>query len=131
MAIKLAETMNIRAKAHEIVGLCAQYGKVFYTPRISMDKSHGKVNYAFLQQLPEDYIKIVGWNNGPGKYTIAFNLMYFVQPGNDWRQFGDLFRPYMQSFYSVVQPEGKYVYSSQEHRSQNYRIDTDKFETAK
>lgn len=131
MAIKLAETMNIKAKAHEIVGLCAQYGKVFYTPRISMDKSHGKVNYAFLQQLPEDYIKIVGWNNGPGKYTIAFNLMYFVQPGNDWRQFGDLFRPYMQSFYSVVQPEGKYVYSSQEHRSQNYRIDTDKFETAK
>lgn len=131
MAIKLAETMNIKAKAHEIVGLCAQYGKVFYTPRISMDKSHGKVNYAFLQQLPEDYIKIVGWNNGPGKYTIAFNLMYFVQPGNDWRQFGDLFRPYMQSFYSVVQPEGKYVYSSQERRSQNYRIDTNKFEAAK
>ena len=131
MAIKLAETMNIKAKAHEIVGLCAQYGKVFYTPRISMDKSHGKVNYAFLQQLPEDYIKIVGWNNGPGKYTIAFNLMYFVQPGNDWRQFGGLFRPYMQSFYSVVQPEGKYVYSSQERRFQNYRIDTDKFEAAK
>lgn len=127
MAVKLAETLNIKAKAHEIVGLCAQYGKVFYTPRISLDKSHGKVNYAFLQQLPEDYIKIVGWNNGPGKYTIAFNLMYFVQPGNDWRQFGDLFRPYMQSFYFVVEPTEKYVYSSEKQTAQGYRINTEKF----
>ena len=130
MAVKIAEAMSIKAKAHEIVGLCAQYGKVFYTPRISLDKSHGKVNYAFLQQLPEDYIKIVGWNNGPGKYTIAFDLMYFTQPGNDWRQFGDLFRPYMQPFYSVVQTEGRYVYSSQKNSSV-YKIDTEKFEKEK
>lgn len=102
LAQKVAEEMNIKAKAHEIVGLCAEYGKVFYTTRVSVDKTHNKVNYAFIQQLPTDWCKIVGFNNGPGKYTVAFNLMYFLQPGNTWQQFGDLFKPYMSDFFSAV-----------------------------
>lgn len=122
MAEKIAETLHIREKAHEYMGLCMQYGKIFATPRISVDKSHNKVNYAFLQQLPEDWCKIVGFNNGPGKYTVAFNLMYFMQPGTDWRQFGDLFRPYMPHFYDVVTTKGKYVYASAKPE-----IDTEKF----
>ena len=119
LAYQIAETMDVTAKAREINGLCQKYGKVFYTPRISLDKAHGKVNYAFLQQLPEDWCKIVGFNNGPGRYTVAFNLMYFLWPGNDWRQFGDLFAPYMPHFYDVVETKSKTVYAA--------KINTEKF----
>lgn len=112
LGYKLAETMQIQAKAHEIVGLCMKYGKVFYAPQISVDKSHNKVNWAFLQQLPTDWCKIAGFNNGPGKYTIEFNMMYFARPGTDWRQFGNLFRPYMPYFQEVVETRSRTVYNS-------------------
>ena len=122
LAQKIVETMDIKAAAHEITGLCVQYGKVFYTPRIAVDKSHGTVYHAFLQQLPEDWCKIVGYNNGPGKYTVAFNMMYFMRPGTTPEQFGDLFTPYLEMFYAVMgEPDrgGKsrerYIYSSTPH----------------
>lgn len=123
LAEKLVKKMNPKQKGHEIVGKCMEYGKVFYTPRYSVDKSHNKVNYAFLQQLPEDYCKIVGFNNGPGKYTVSFNLMYFLHSGTDWRQFGDLFEPYIQIFGEVVESKQKYVYNS----APSYEINIDKF----
>lgn len=112
LGYKLAETMDIQAKAHEITGLCMKYGKVFFTPQISADKSHNKVNFAFLQQLPTDWCKIVGWNNGPGRYTVEFNMMYFAEPGTDWRQFGNLFRPYVDDWESVIETKSKTVYNS-------------------
>lgn len=110
---QLVESIDVKRMGHELCGLCEKYGKVFVTPRISVDKSHNKVNYAFLQQLPTDWCKITGYNNGPGKYTVAFNLMYFALPGTAWQQFGDLFAPYMPAFEQVVtRQEGKYVYSA-------------------
>lgn len=123
LGYKIAEEMHIAAKAHEIAGLCMKYGKVFYTPQISVDKSHNKVNYAFLQQLPTDWCKIVGWNNGPGKYTVEFNLMYFAMPGTDWRQYGNLFRPYIDAWESVIDTKSKTVYNS----GAKVGIDTKKF----
>lgn len=128
LAEKITRSINPKKVAHQIVGQCVQYGKVFYIPRVSADKSHNKVNYAFLQQLPEDWCKIVGFNNGPGKYTIAFNMMYFLEPGTDWRQFGDLFEPYIQVFGEVVESREKYVYSS---RRKSYGINADKFNKMK
>ena len=59
LAEKIARAINPKQIGHEITGKCVQYGKVFYTPRVSADKAHNKVNYAFLQQLPEDWCKIV------------------------------------------------------------------------
>ena len=96
-----------RATAHEIAGQVLQEGKVFYYPRISVDKPHNKVNHAFLQQLPSDWVKIVGFNN-ISKYTVALNLMYFMQPGTDPLQFGDLLLPYLDDFYASAEraPEG-------------------------
>lgn len=123
LANKIATAMNLRAKGHEITGLCAEYGKVFYTPRVSVDKSHCKVNYAFLQQLPTDWCQIVGYNSGPGKYTVAFNMMYFCQPGTTPLQFGDLFLPYLPAFSDVIESKGKYVYAS----DSGYAINTTKF----
>jgi hypothetical protein len=56
--------------------------------------------------MPSDFIKIVGFNN-VSKYTVAFNMMYFMTPGTDVRQFGDLFLPYLDNFYdAVVVPSG-------------------------
>lgn len=105
---KLRTEFQIKSITHEIVGQTLQEGKVFYYPRFSVDKAHNKVNHAFMQQLPSDHTKIVGYNN-KSKYTLAFNLMYFTQEGTDIRQFGDLFAPYMDNFNRVVYPAPKGV----------------------
>ena len=103
---RFRDELEIKAKAHEIAGQVLQEGKVFYTVRWSLDKPRNRVNHAFLQQLPSDWCKIVGFNN-KSKYTIAFNLMYFARFGTDYRQFGDLFEPYMVDFASVTAPAPK------------------------
>lgn len=122
---KLLDQFNFEFKpeqlAHQARGQAVQEGKVAYVPRYSIDKAHNKVNYAFWQQLPSDWWKPVGFNN-VSKYTVMFNMMYFMQPGADWRQFGNLFVPYLNDFTSVLDSEydstmrpgtgSKYVYAS-------------------
>ncbi len=103
---KLRVKFEVKPHAHEIVGQAIQEGKVFYYPRYSVDKAHNKVNHAFLQQLPSDFVKIVGFNN-KSKYTLAFNLMYFTIDGTDILQFGDLFLPYMEDFNEAIYPAPK------------------------
>lgn len=100
---KFRKTLFPKSEAHRIVGQCCQEGKVFYYPRYRVDKAHNKVEHAFMQQLPSDWTKIVGFNN-KSKYTLAFNLFYFMQPGTDYRQFGNLFEPYVHDFFSVMPP---------------------------
>lgn len=120
---QLAERINEAIKpsqtAHEAAMMSLKEGKAFYLLRKDVDRSHLKVNYCFLQQLPQDWVKIVGYNN-LSKYSVAFNLMYFTKAGTDIYQYGDLFVPYMEDFYSVVNPtyvpqkngKTKVVYSS-------------------
>ena len=113
---KFAEAMAVKQNAHMIVGQCIQEGKVFYVPRYRVDKSHNKVDYAYLQQLPQDWTKIVGFNN-ISKYTVAFDMMYFMEPGADYRQFGELFLPYLDVFRQVApnlpkMRDKKFVYAS-------------------
>lgn len=98
---KLRKELNPAEWAHQIAGQILQEGKVFYVPRVSVDKVHNRVNHAFMQQLPSDWTKIVGFNN-VSKYTVAFNLFYFMQPGTDPAQFGDLFEPYMSQFGAMI-----------------------------
>lgn len=112
---KLSETIGPREMAHKIAGQAIQNGKVFYSLRYKIDKSHNQVQYAFLQQLPTDWVKIVGFNNVSG-YTISFNLFYFLQPGTDWRQFGDLVKPYLSDFNSVLEPGPGIVFSEKKER---------------
>ena len=102
LAEKFVEAAKIQQKAHEIVGQCVQEGKVFYNVRYQVDKTHNSVNYAFMQQMPQDWIKIVGYNN-VSKYTVAFNLMYFMEPGTSPDFFDkDLFAPYWEDFVDVA-----------------------------
>lgn len=89
--------------AHKITGQVLQEGKVCYVPRWKLDKSHNSVEYAMLQQLPSDYWKITGYNSQSG-YTVMFNMMWLLTPGADWRQFGDLLRPYLDDFSYVLEP---------------------------
>lgn len=103
MAEKIRLALNPEANAHMIVGQVLQDGKAFYHPRYMVDKSHNAVVNAALQQLPTDWCKIVGLNS-LSKYTVAFNLMYFLEPGTDYRQFGDLFEPYMDIFFGNTKP---------------------------
>lgn len=104
---KLNRAMKPDQWAHQIVGQVVQEGKVAYVPRWSVDKVHNKVNYAFMQQLPSDWMKIVGFNS-ESKYTVMFDMVYFLSvPGADWRQFGDLFVPYLNDFESILTPYGR------------------------
>lgn len=92
--------------AHTIAGQVLQEGKVFYTYRVDADRDTGTCKSAFAQQLPSEWCKIVGYNN-ISKYTIAFDLMYFTEPGTDPSQFpADLFAPYMDGFVEAL-PSGK------------------------
>lgn len=122
---KARKTIKPEQLAREAGGKVQMEGKVFYTYRVNADKSHNQINHAFYQQLPSDFVKIVGFNN-KSKYTLAFNMMYFMQPGTDIRQFPrELFEPYFDDFNSVVNPapkviNGKLVYASKS------RIDLDK-----
>lgn len=100
---KLRKKFFPKDSCHELAGRALQEGKVFVAPRVSVDKSHNEVNYAFLQRLPSDWVKIVGYNN-VSKYTVAFDLMYFAQMGTDWRQFGDLFDPYIDDWLGSLSP---------------------------
>lgn len=121
----LLDKINKRLKpnvvAHKITGQAINEGKVFYQLRADVDKVHNKVNYAFIQQLPSDWCQIIGFNNISG-YTVSFNLMYFMQIGTDYRQFGDLFEPYMNDFYGIFEetptrvPSKKFVYASDDGR---------------
>lgn len=105
---KISEAINPTQTAHEATMIAMRDGKVFYNLRKSIDRAHNTVNYCFLQQLPQDWIKIVGFNN-VSKYTVAFNMMYFLKPGTSIAQFGDLFKPYARDFFEVVayEPEGR------------------------
>lgn len=92
--------------AHEVTGKALWQGKVFYTYRTDVDKSHNKVNVAFWQQLPSDYCTIIGKNNISG-WTVSFNMMYFMQCGTNPLQYGDLFEPYLDDFNEMFYPPKK------------------------
>lgn len=130
LAEKIVDAARIEEKAHEIVGQCVQEGKVFYTMRYEVDKTHNNVNYAFMQQLPQDWIKIVGHNN-ISKYTVAFNLMYFMQPGTStefWGGRSSIFGEYMEDFWDIVvrlperRKNKKFIYASLDDTGYTERI---------
>ena len=86
LAEKLRKAMKPAELARDAGAKSMLEGKTFWTYRVSADKSRNRINHAFYQQLPSEWIKIVGRNN-ISKYTLAFDMMYFCQPGTDVRQF--------------------------------------------
>ena len=104
LADKLRKTMKPHELAREAGAKAMLEGKTFWTYRVSADKTRNRINHAFYQQLPSEWIKIVGRNN-ISKYTLAFDMMYFAQPGTDVRQFPPgLFDNYWNDFNSLIIP---------------------------
>lgn len=103
---KFTKVLKPDMYAHKITGQAMTQGKVFYYLRYEVDKVHNKVKHAFMQQLPEDWCYIIGYNNISG-YTVSFNMMYFMTPGTTPSQFGDLFTPYLTDFLSAFEPVEK------------------------
>jgi len=124
---KVKKSLKAREVGRKTAKQAEAQGKVFYVPRYSVDKSHNKCNYFFMQQLPSKWCTIIGQNSLSG-WTISFNLMYFYTMGTDYRQFGDLFEPYMNDFNEWITADSrkafrcKYVYAS---RNNAERMETE------
>ena len=114
---KISKELDPKKVCHSIVGKALKQGKVFYTIRYDIDKSHNAVNSVFLQQLPEDYCMLIGHNNISG-WTVSFNMMYFMQPGTSVWAYGDLFEPYLEDFNGMFgigeQKDKRFVYGAKE-----------------
>ena len=94
---KLIKKASLKSEGRKIAIQAGTQGKVFYVPRYSVDKSHNAVNYFFMQELPKQWCMIIG-KNSVSKWTVSFNLMYFMQIGTDPSQYGDLFLPFLKDF---------------------------------
>ena len=122
---KLIRKASLKAEGRKIAMQAGTQGKVFYVPRYSVDKSHNAVNYFFMQELPKQWCTIIGRNSVSG-WTVSFNLMYFMQIGTDFRQFGDLFEPYMTDFAAWQKDKkafrGKFVYMSRNNAREESEV---------
>ena len=89
----------------EIVEKCQWEGKAAYYMRDSIAEDNKNFDYVYLQQLPSDYIKIVGWNNA-SHFTIMFNFTYFWRAGTSPEQFPPIFKRYYEELNRMI-PEGQ------------------------
>lgn len=129
MVDKAEKAFCVEDFGHQAAAQALLQGKVFYVTRSSIDKVHNKVNYIFHQQLPTAWSRIIGFNN-ISKYTVSFDMMYFLQPATDYRQYGDLFEPFIRDFENIfVEPKetdkirAKYVYATVKAGGREYHVD--------
>lgn len=129
MVDKAEKAFCVEDFGHQAAAQALLQGKVFYVTRSSIDKVHNKVNYIFHQQLPTAWSRIIGFNN-ISKYTVSFDMMYFLQPATDYRQYGDLFEPFIRDFENIfVEPKetdkirAKYVYATINAGGREYHVD--------
>ena len=93
-------------------------GKSVYMLRnsFSYDKKSGGrngVNFAYLQKMPADYVKIT-YLSKLG-YGASFNMMWFLTPGTDPRQFD----PYIQQVWADMNNQGIVVLDKKKKKSLN------------
>ena len=122
---KFIKKVSLKEEGRKIAMQAETQGKVYYVPRYSVDKSHNEVNYFFLQELPKQWCTIIGKNSVSG-WTVSFDLMYFSQIGTDFRQFGDLFEPYMTAFATWQKDKksfrGKYIYATRNNAREESEV---------
>lgn len=75
-------------------------GKKAYYLRDSQNEKKG-FDYVYLQELPSDYVKIVGWNTASG-FTVSFDFTYFWQAGTSTEQFPPIFEDFFQELNMVI-----------------------------
>ena len=101
---KWCKTLKPRQTFQNIVLKVQREGKVAYYMRDSVSENRKDVEYAYLQELPSDYIKIVGWNTA-SKFTVSFDFTYFWQAGTSPMQFPPIFQKYYKELNDTIPPE--------------------------
>lgn len=98
---KLCKRLQPKLTFRTIAQRSVTEGKVVYYRRSDIDKSHNRVNVAVLQELPSDYVKIVG-RNSVSYWTVAFNFAYFWEPGTCIDDYPPIFRRYYDMLNAVT-----------------------------
>lgn len=79
-------------------GKCAFYIRDSVTEKKYYD-------YVYLQDIPSDYFKIVGWNTA-SNYTVSFDFTYFWQMGTSPEQFPPIFQKYFKELNCIIPDKG-------------------------
>jgi hypothetical protein len=80
-------------------------GKCAYYIRDSITEGSKGFDYVYLQELPSDYFKIVGWNTA-SNFTISFDFTYFWQMGTSPQQFPPIFSKYYEELNYTIPNKG-------------------------
>lgn len=104
---KWIDKLQPKRTFQEIVEKCQWEGKAVYYMRDSRVESSQSFDYVYLQQMPSDYIKIVGWNNA-SHFTIMFDFTYFWRAGTSPEQFPPIFKKYYEELnYAIPKDQRK------------------------
>lgn len=98
---KWIDKLQPKRTFQEIVEKCQWEGKVAYYMRDSRAEGSQAFDYVYLQQMPSDYIKIVGWNNA-SHFTIMFDFTYFWRAGTSPEQFPPIFKKYYEELNKTI-----------------------------
>lgn len=100
-------------------------GKSVYYMRDSikegLHKGEKGFDYVYLQELPSEYVKIVGWNTA-SKFTISFDFTYFWQPGTSPEQFPPIFKTYYEQLNGIIPQDKRSSFSLNPN---NLKLDPD------
>lgn len=122
---KWIELLQPKRTFQEIVEKCQWEGKVAYYMRDSKVEGSKAFDYVYLQQMPSDYVKIVGWNNA-SHFTIMFDFTYFWRPGTSPEQFPPIFKMYYEELNHIL-PQGQKTKPNPNALPSNLSSDTEMY----
>jgi len=99
---KMRHKFYSRQILHEVTGRALFEGKVICYHSYKADKSHNNAIENRLIILPSDWCTIIDSSNPVSKYTVAFNMCYFMEYPDAINKFGNLFSPWLDEFYRIV-----------------------------
>jgi hypothetical protein len=103
---KWVELLEPERTFRNIVLKVQKEGKCAYYVRDSIAENSRDFDYVYLQDIPSDYFKIVGWNTA-SKFTISFDFTYFWQMGTSPQQFPPIFAKYYEELNNMIPDKGK------------------------
>jgi hypothetical protein len=108
MLSKWVDLLQPKRTFQQIVLKVQREGKVAYYLRDSKVENSKDFDYVYLQDIPSDYFKIIGWNTA-SKFTVSFNFTYFWQMGTSPMQFPPIFKKYYDELNGLVKDKNNPV----------------------
>lgn len=93
-------------------------GKASYLPRISYNKSTGKVDFFLLQKLNSDMVKLTGFGSKQ-QFIASFNMAIFLQPAYSPTQYP----PFIQEAWDEMVKNGIVVFDKKNRGKINPKAD--------